>query len=177
MLLRISFTKMKKAFLMLFFAVTFYQGKAQDHVWAFGFYGDVQLESPDYKGAFGIQGKYDFALHSAVQAQVYGRSGYVALGADYLVSLLDKTKNNVNVFFGMGLSQDFYRYNELVTEQEQVLPERRENFTVANGQVGVSYYVPEVNLSLYAGYKLKYNFDWEEIEPNYLMLGVRYHLW
>lgn len=177
LLSRISFTKMKRIILILFFAVTLCQGKAQDHVWAFGFYGDVQLESPDYKGTFGIQGKYDFAPYSAVQAQVYGRNGYVAFGADYLLSLLDKTRSNFNVFVGAGLSQDFYRYNELMTEQEDVSPEKRENFTIANGQFGVSYYVPEVNLSLYTGYKLKYNFEWEEIEPNYLMFGIRYHLW
>lgn len=168
---------MKKIFVLLFLSAIVFGGKAQDQAWAFGFYGDVQLKSPDYKGAFGIQGKYDFAPYSAVQAQVHGRSGYVAVGADYLLSFLDRTKSNFNIFLGGGLSQDFYRYNELMTEQEQVLPERRENFTIVNGQVGVSYYIPEVNLSLYTGYKLKYNFEWEEIEPNYLMFGVRYHLW
>lgn len=174
---KLSFIKMKKIFVSLFFVLALFQVKAQDHTWAFGFYGDVQLESPDYKGAFGIQGRYDFTQISAVQAQVYGRSGYVAVGADYLVSLLDKTRSNFNVFLGAGLSQDFYRYNELMTEQQQVSPESRENFTVANGQIGISYYVPEVGLSLYTGYKLKYNFEWEDVEPNYLMFGIRYHLW
>lgn len=169
---------MKKIFVLLFLSTIAFGGKAQDYAWAFGFYGDVQLESPDYKGAFGIQGKYDFASYSAVQAQVYGRNGYVAVGADYLLSFLDRTQSNFNVFLGGGLSQDFYRYNGLMNEQEQqALPEKRENFTIANGQVGISYYVPEVNLSLYTGYKLKYNFEWEEIEPNYLMFGIRYHLW
>lgn len=168
---------MKNIFLLLILSIVVLQGKAQDQAWAFGFYGDVQLESPGYQGAFGIQGKYDFAKHSAVQAQVYGRNGYVAAGADYLLSVLDRTKSNFNVFLGGGISQDFYRYNELRTDQRQVLPESRENFTIVNGQVGVSYYFPQVNLSLYTGYKLKYNFEWEEIDPNYLMLGVRYHLW
>ncbi len=166
---------MKNIFLLLILSVVILQGKAQDHAWAFGFYGDVQLESPGYQGAFGIQGKYDFATHSAIQAQVYGRNGYVAVGGDYILSLLDRTKSNFNVFLGGGISQDFYRYQEL--SEEQAWPEKRENFTMVNGQVGASYYFPTVNLSLYTGYKLKYNFEWEEIDPNYLMLGVRYHLW
>ena len=168
---------MKKVYLLLLLSVILSHGKAQDHAWAFGFYGDVQLESPDYQGAYGIQGKYDFAKHSAVQAQVYGRNGYVAVGADYLLSLLDKTRSNFNVFIGGGVSQDFYRYNELMTDQEQVWPEQRDNFTVLSGQVGASYYFPAVNLSLYTGYKLKYNMEWEEVQPNYLMFGLRYHLW
>lgn len=166
---------MKNIFLLLFLSIVVLQGKAQDHAWAFGFYGDVQLESPGYQGVFGIQGKYDFAKHSAVQAQVYGRNGYVAVGGDYILSLLDRTKSNFNVFLGGGISQDFYRYQEL--SEEQAWPEKRENFTMANGQVGASYYFPAVNLSLYTGYKLKFHFEWEEIQPNFLMFGVRYHLW
>lgn len=149
--------------------------KAQDHDWAFGFYGDVQLESPTYNGAFGIQGKYDFGTYSAAQAQVYGRNGYVAAGLDYLFSLLDKDQTNFNVFLGVGVSQDFYRYNEI--EGIAVIPEERENHTVANGQIGLSYYFPEISVSLYAGYKAKYHFDWDEFDPNFVMFGLRYHLW
>jgi len=168
---------MKNIFLLLLLFLFAFQGKAQDHNWAFGFYGDVQLESPSYQGAFGVQGKYDFARFSGVQAQVYGRNGYVAVGADYVLSLLDRKKSNFNVFLAGGISQDFYRYNSLMSEENEVLPEDRERFTMMNGQVGVSYYFPAVNLSLYTGYKLKYNFEWEEVDPNYLMFGVRYHLW
>lgn len=149
--------------------------KAQDHSWAFGFYGDVQLESPSYNGAFGIQGKYDFGTYSAVQGQVYGRNGFVAAGADYLFSFLDKEKSNFNVFLGAGLSQDFYRFNEI--DGEVVTPEARRNFTVSNAQLGVSYYFPDANISVYGGYKAKYHFDWEEFEPNFVMFGLRYHLW
>ncbi|HLT87517.1 MAG TPA: hypothetical protein VKZ57_07995 [Sphingobacterium sp.] len=166
---------MKTIFILLILSVFVLQGKAQDHAWAFGFYGDVQLESPGYQGAFGIQGKYDFAKHSAVQAQVYGRNGYVAVGGDYLLSLLDRTKSNFNVFLGGGISQDFYRYQEV--SEKLAWPEKHENFTMLNGQVGASYYFPAVNLSLYTGYKLKFHFEWEEVQPNYLMFGIRYHLW
>lgn len=168
---------MKNSILLLFLSIVALQGKAQDNAWAFGFYGDVQLESSGSPFAFGVQGKYDFARYSGVQAQVYGRSGYVAAGADYLFSFLDRTKSNFNVFLGGGISQDFYRYNELMSDQHEVLPEKRENHTVANGQAGVSYFFPSVNLSLYTGYKLKYNFDWEETDANFLMFGMRYHLW
>lgn len=166
---------MKKIFLSLFFIALISSVKSQDHAWAFGFYGDVQLESPGYPGAFGIQGRYDFSNHSAVQAQVYGRAGYVAVGGDYILSILDRKKSNFNVFLGGGISQDFYRYQEL--SGEQAWPEKHESFTMLNGQIGASYYFPAVNLSLYTGYKLKFNFEWEELDPNYLMLGLRYHLW
>lgn len=168
---------MKKAAIALAFFLIAFHLKAQEHTWAFGFYGDVQVKSPDYSRVFGIQGKYDFTKYSAIQAQVYGRSGYVAVGADYLLSLFNKTSRNFNVFLGGGVSQDFYRYNELMVNQENVTPEKRENFTVLNAQAGVSYYFPDVNLSLYGGYKLKVDIKREEVEPNYLMLGVRYHLW
>ncbi|MFD1768368.1 hypothetical protein [Sphingobacterium suaedae] len=167
---------MKNAYILLIILCVSGLGlQAQDHTWAFGFYGDVQMESPNYNGAFGIQGKYDVANRSALQAQVYGRNGYVAVGADYLFSFLDKTKHNFNVFLGAGVSQDFYRYNEIAGEQ--IIPEERDNHTVANGQLGVSYYFPAVNLSLYTGYKAKYHFDWDEVDANFLMFGIRYHLW
>ncbi|TDS16084.1 hypothetical protein [Sphingobacterium paludis] len=147
----------------------------EDHEWAFGFYGDVQLKAPTYNGAFGIQGKYDFGTFSSVQAQVYGRNGYVAAGADYLFSFLDREQSNFNVFVGAGLSQDFYRFNE--DDVEVVTPEARRSFTVANSQLGVSYYFPEANVSVYGGYKVKYHFDWEQFDPNFIMFGLRYHLW
>jgi len=152
-------------------------GKAQEHKWAFGFYGDVQLEESTHVGSFGVQGKYDLASRSALQAQVHGRSGYVAAGADYLFSILDKRKSNFNVFLGGGISQDFYRNNEISSDGSAVVAERKENFTLLNAQAGLSYYFPAVHLSLYSGYKLKYHFEWEEVDLNYLMLGVRYHLW
>ena len=166
---------MRNIFLFVFLSLVVFQVNAQDHDWAFGFYGDIHLKSSANTGVFGIQGKYDFANHSALQAQVYGRNGYVAVGADYLFFLLNRATSNFNVFLGGGVSQDFYRYHEL--SEETLSQEKRENFTVMNGQAGVSYYFPDLNLSLYTGYKLKYNFDWEETQPNYLMLGIRYHLW
>ena len=57
------------------------------------------------------------------------------------------------------------------------IPDKRDNFTVANGQAGVSYYFPSVDLSVYTGYKVKYNFKWEEVDANFLMIGLRYHIW
>ncbi|MCY4779824.1 hypothetical protein ORI89_09185 [Sphingobacterium sp. UT-1RO-CII-1] len=150
-------------------------GKAQENKWAFGFYGDVQLDSKTL-GTFGVQSKYDVDNRSAVQAQVYGRNGYFAVGADYLFSFLNKTKTNWNIFLGAGASQDFYRYNEIPSDVTAI-PDKRDNFTVANGQAGVSYYFPSVDLSVYTGYKVKYNFKWEEVDANFLMLGLRYHIW
>lgn len=151
--------------------------QAQDKKWAFGFYGDMQLEAPGYPGTFGVQGKYDFSNRSAVQALVNGRNGYVSVGADYVFSFLDKSKSNWDVFLGAGISQDFYRYNTFYPEEENVTPTVRKNYTMLNGQVGVSRYFPELSISVFTGYKLKFHFEYEEIDPNYVMLGVRYHLW
>jgi len=160
---------------------------AQDYKWAFGFYGDVQLKSSSNVGSFGVQGKYDLDNRSSVQALVNGRTGFVSVGADYLFSVLDKTKSNFNVFLGVGVSQDFYRYNENWKDNEKVkegnkkeeniILDKRDNFTQLNGQVGASYYFPEVQLSVFAGYKVKYNTKSEEFNPNFLQFGVRYHLW
>ena len=167
---------MKQIWSIMLLLVASLSLQAQDHQWAFGFYGDVKLGGADHPGSFGIQGKYDLDRHSAVQAQVYGRNSYVAVGADYLFGLLDKTQHNFNIFVGGGLSQDFYRYNELLAGQEAI-PEKRQNFTLANAQLGLSYYFPAAQLSLYTGYKVKYHFSWEEVQPNYLMFGLRYHIW
>src|SRR5690606_26804961 len=163
---------MKKIVLLLMLAATVTIVKSQDHAWAFGFYGDVKFESPAYNGTFGIQGKYDFATRSAVQAQVYGRNGLVAVGADYLFSILDKTKSNFNVFLGAGLSQDFYRYDS-VLENTAVIPVERENYAVSNAQDSDRYYLPTVILSVYPVYKAKYQSKWQDVNPNSLMLGDR----
>ena len=151
--------------------------KAQDHKWAFGFYGDVQLEDAAYDASFGVQGRYDLDVRQSLQAQVHGRGDYIALGADYLVQIFNKEKSKFNIFLGPGISQDFYTY-EFTKDGEVEGPIRRkENFTKAVGQAGLSYYFPEVDLSIYAGYKMKYQFKNEKTEPNYLMFGVRYHIW
>lgn len=168
---------MHKLILSILSLCLFMVAHGQDHKWAFGFYGDIQMEAPGYVGSFGVQGKYDLDKRSALQAMVNGRSGYVAVGADYLFSVLDKRKSNFDLFLGVGISQDFYRYNEIWTGTEPSLPELRENFTLVNGQIGISYYIPSVNLSVYTGYKAKFQFEAEQFDPNYLMLGVRYHLW
>jgi len=168
---------MKNLFILFLLLFIFSSSNAQDHSFAVGFYGDMQVKSPQYNGAFGLQGKYDFARHSGVQAQVYGRNGYVAVGGDYILSILDRKKTNFQVFLGVGLSQDFYKYNPADENESVTFPESKDSYTIANGQAAFGYYFPLVNLSVYTGYKLKYNTNWEEFDPNYIMLGVRYHLW
>lgn len=169
---------MKKLLTILFCGLLFIgSSQAQEHKWAFGFYGDVQMESPTYYGSFGVQGKYDLTNYQALQAQVYGRGGYIAVGADYLVNVFNKEKSNFNIFLGPGISQDFYTYDFTIDGDVEGPIRRKENYTNAIGQVGVSYYFPSVDLSIYTGYKLKYQFASEAIDPNYVMLGVRYHIW
>lgn len=170
-----------KKLLCFFLLLGFIQRlSAQEHKWAFGFYGDMQLKSPGHPGSFGVLGKYDLDNRSAVQALVNGRNGFVAVEADYLFSIFNKTKSNFNIFLGAGVSQDFFRYNENWKDndkEENIVLNKRDNFTQLNGQVGASYYFPEVQLSLFAGYKVKYNTKNEEFNPNFVQLGLRYHLW
>lgn len=169
---------MKRLLLFLFVLVFGSAVHAQDHKWALGFYGDMQLESPSYFGSFGIQGKYDFSLHHGVQMLVNGRKDYAAVGVDYIFNFMDKTESNFNIFAGAGFSQDFYRREVISSDGDEdgYRPEY-ERFSVLNAQVGVSYYVPDVALSVYAGYKLKADIDFDNVQPNYLMIGLRYHLW
>lgn len=151
--------------------------QAQEHQWAFGFYGDVQLEDPSYNASFGVQGKYDIGNFQALQAQVHGRGDFVGVGADYLVNFLNKEKSNFNIFLGGGFSQEFYTYDLTINEGENQARRMRENFSKVNGQAGLSYYFMPVQLSIYAGYKLKYQLKNEVTEPNYIMFGLRYHIW
>jgi len=150
---------------------------AQEHDFAFGFYGDIQLEDAAYDASFGVQGKYEYSNFQGIQAQIHGRGDFVGVGADYIVNFLDKEKSNFNVFIGAGLSQDFYRYELAVDGDTEAPFQEKESFTKAIGQVGLSYYFPVASLSIYSGYKLKYQFKNELTEPNYIMLGLRYHLW
>lgn len=145
----------------------------QEHNWAFGFYGDMNVKRAR-ENSFGVQAKYDLDNRSSLQAQVHGRNSFVSIGADYLFSFLDKRKSNFNAFLGAGLAEDFVRYQQ--AEGVDYVLVKDESF-ILNGQVGVGYYFPLVKLSLYTGYKVKYLVADEKVEPNYLMLGVRYHLW
>ena len=76
-----------KNILILFVLITIARASyGQETSFALGFYGDLQVEEPSYNGAFGIQAKYDFTRNSGLQGQVYGRNGFVAVGADYILS-------------------------------------------------------------------------------------------
>ena len=150
---------------------------AQEHDWAFGLYSDLKLDDPSYDASFGVQGKYDFTNRQSIQAQFHGRGDLLAVGTDYLVSILNKEKSNFNVFLGAGLGQEFFTYDYSVDGINEEPMRRKENITKVNGQVGISYYFPTVDLSLYTGYKVKYQFKDEVTEPNYIMLGLRYHIW
>ncbi len=146
---------------------------SQEHNWAFGFYGDINVKKAREK-TFGIQAKYDLDNRSALQAQVHAGDTVVVTGADYLFSLLNKRKSNWNVFLGVGASGEFVRYTK---GEERDYEQVNNDAFVMNGQVGVSYYFSPVKLSVYAGYKMKYITTDEKFKPNYAMLGVRYHLW
>lgn len=164
---------MKKILLFaaaLFFAASSY---AQEYNWGFGFYGDIQASAENNKN-FGLQAKYDADKHSSFQAQVFGRTNFVGIGADYLYSFLNKEKNNFNVFLGAGIEQNFY----WSTEGDGILrPEPETDDFGGSAQLGVNYYFKPVQLSVFSGYKVKYYFNKENFEPNYIMIGVRYHLW
>ncbi len=161
-------------------AMSFASLHAQEHDWAFGFYGDVNLQAPQYegdrgRGSFGIQGKYDFELHHGVQAQVHGQKDFVAVGADYIYNFLDRTANNWNVFAGAGAASEWDRM--LRWDDNTAYWEDYHQRTTINAQVGVSYYVPEVALSIYAGYKVKSEVNFSEARPHLAVVGIRYHIW
>jgi len=147
---------------------------AQEHKWAFGFYADVQFEKDVTPASFGVQGKYDIGRHSAFQAQVHGRSTFVSVGGDYLFAILDQKQNNFNVFLGAGVAQDFFNHG---TFKDGDRVKDRASYFMGNGQIGLSYSFQPIPLSVYAGYKLKYNFDQDKVNPNFMMFGLRYHLW
>lgn len=149
----------------------------QDHDWAFGFFGDMNVKESSYDASFGLQGKYSFTNFQSVQAQFHGRGDLLAVGADYLVNLFDRQQSNFNVFLGAGLAQEFFTYDYAFPDGEGGATRLKENFTKVNGQAGISYYFPDVALSLYTGYKVKYQFEDEKTEPHFLVFGIRYHLW
>ena len=151
--------------------------KAQENQWALGFLTDIQFKASSAYASYGLQGRYDFDAHQSLQAQVYGRGEFIGAGADYIIQFLNKEKSNFNVFLGLGLSQEFFTY-DLATEEPNTNPTKvRENFSKAIGQVGLSQYFPTVGLSIYGGFKTKYQFKGDVLDANYLTLGLRYHLW
>ena len=168
---------MKKLIWIAALLIMPFLSNAQEHDWAFGFYSDLRLEDANYDASFGVQGKYDFTNRQSVQAQFHGRGDMLAVGADYLVQFLDKEKSNFNVFAGVGVGQEFFTYDYAFEGNTEAPTQVKENFTKANGQIGLSYYFPVVDLSIYAGYKYKYQFKNEVSEPNFVMLGLRYHIW
>lgn len=164
---------MKKILFVLIGLVLAVSSHAQQYNWAFGFYGDVQA-STNAQHSFGMQAKYDADNRNALQAQVFGRKNYVGIGADYLFSVWDKNKSDFNVFIGPGIEQNFY----WEVENDGILrPEPEASFFNAAAQVGLNYYFRPVQLSLYAAYKVKYDFTNKETSPNFISIGVRYHLW
>src|SRR5690606_11630652 len=150
---------------------------AQEHDWAFGFFGDLNVQESAYDASFGLQGKYSYSNFQSIQAQFHGRGDLLAVGADYLVNFIDRTKSDFNVFLGAGLAKEFFTYDYAFPEGACNSTRVKENYTKLNGQAGVSYLFSEVDLSLYAGYKVKYQFEDELFQPHFLIFGIRYHLW
>ena len=165
---------MKRILVVILCMMSYQVTWAQEERVGLGFYGNFDLERTESRGSFGLQGKYDLSNRQSLQAQVYGRSNYVAIGADYLISVFNKTKSDINVFAGGGISQDFISFAK---EDEISAVKVQDNFFKGNLQAAVSYYFRPVQLSIYTGYKWHYNFTTEEANPNHIMLGVRYHLW
>ncbi|MBE8715501.1 hypothetical protein [Sphingobacterium hungaricum] len=151
-------------------------GFAQQQKWSAGLYSHMEMESPHYDFSIGVQGKYDFALRHAAQAQVSLGSNATFLEASYLFSFLDRTKSNFNVFAGAGVGHYFYSFNSsFYVNNEVVTAEISDNTILLSGQLGISYYIPKIKTSIYTGYKAYYDVDYDQLAPNYLMLGVRYH--
>ncbi|GGE28683.1 hypothetical protein GCM10011516_28010 [Sphingobacterium cellulitidis] len=119
------------------------------------------MEAPSYSKLYSINGKYDLSDRQAVQAQ-FGLGTYdiIYFGADYLYNVFLFNKKP-SVFLAAGLGYEAIRGTKA-------------NDIIINAQVGLEY---EINkFSPFVGYKPKYYFEAEGIDPSTIMIGVRYRL-
>ncbi len=134
---------------------------AQESPISVGLHVDWSMESPTWQKFYGVQGKYDLTEKQALQAQV-GLADYdmVYFGADYLYTIFSWNKLP-SIFLGTGLGYEGVRGSDI-------------NDFIINGQVAVQFDIKR--FSPYVGYKAKFYFETEGIDPTSLMLGLRFRL-
>ncbi|AIM38028.1 hypothetical protein KO02_16035 [Sphingobacterium sp. ML3W] len=149
---------------LLFILFTFpfiNQALAQENDFSIGLHSEIQFESPSYTTYYGLQGKYDLTKRQAIQAQIglaTEQIGYV--GVDYLYTLFP-LKNLPSIFIGGGVGYEKIRNTDI-------------DDLIFNGQVGFQFDIKR--FSPYVGYKAKFYFEAEGIDPSYMTLGIRYRL-
>lgn len=134
---------------------------AQTNRFSVGTHLEWSMEAPSYSKLYSINGKYDLSDRQAVQAQ-FGLGTYdiIYFGADYLYNVFLFNKKP-SVFLAAGLGYEAIRGTKA-------------NDIIINAQVGLEY---EINkFSPFVGYKPKYYFEAEGIDPSTIMIGVRYRL-
>lgn len=137
------------------------QTKAQENRISVGLQSEIQLESPTYTTYYGVQGKYDLTKRQALQAQIgLGSSKISYFGADYLYTLFP-LKGLPCIFIGGGVGYEKIRDTHI-------------DDLILNGQIGFQFDIKK--FSPYAGFKSKFYFEAEGIDPSYLTLGIRYRL-
>ncbi|MFD2597639.1 outer membrane beta-barrel protein [Sphingobacterium corticis] len=169
---------LKKILLSVFITITFQANTiAQTSNYSVGLFADMMMESPGYDTYYGVNGKYDFSKHSAVQAFVgYSNIHITTIGADYIYQIFDKEKSNFNIYGGLGFSGDFYRKTVHVEFGEYSASGKvKMNLFAINPTIGISYHAPIINSSIFAGYKAKYYPFENAVDINFLSVGLRYH--
>lgn len=152
----------KRSFLALFASTSlFFTSQAQESPFSVGVHMDWSMESPSFEKYIGVQGKYDLTERQSLQAQLGGSTYDVRyIGVDYLYTVFP-LKRMPSVFVGGGVA-----YEKLAgTSYDDI---------TFNGQAGMQFDIGR--FSPYVGYKARFFFEAEGIDPSYLMLGLRFRL-
>lgn len=150
-----------KSFLLFCFLFTAILANGQKRKLSLGVVTEFQLESPTYDFYYGIQGKYDFTDRQGVQLQTGLSDASIGfVGADYIYNLFP-FKGNPLIYIGGGAAYEY-------------LTEGRGNEIVFSGQAGAQFSLG--NFEPYIGFKSKFYFEAEAIDPSYINLGVRFRL-
>lgn len=151
----------KLLFLFALLQVIHLNLNAQSNQFSIGAHLEWNMESPSYAKLYSINGKYDFSERQAIQAQV-GLGDYKVyyFGADYLYTVL-LLKKMPSVFVGAGLGFEGIRGTDA-------------NDIILNAQAGFQFDIKK--FSPFVGYKPKFYFEAEGIDPSTIFIGLRYRL-
>lgn len=151
----------KSLFLLTLFTLIHLHSNAQSNPFSIGAHLEWNMESPSYAKLYSVNAKYDFTERQAIQAQVgFGDYDFYYIGADYLYTVL-LLKKMPSLFVGAGLGFEGIRGTDA-------------NDIIINAQVGFQFDIKK--FSPFVGYKPKFYFEAEGIDPSTIFIGLRYRL-
>lgn len=151
----------KSLFLLTLFTLIHLRSNAQSNPFSIGAHLEWNMESPSYAKLYSVNAKYDFTERQAIQAQVgFGDYDVYYIGADYLYTVL-LLKKMPSLFVGAGLGFEGIRGTDA-------------NDIIINAQVGFQFDIKK--FSPFVGYKPKFYFEAEGIDPSTIFIGLRYRL-